>query len=199
MQDFISHFSAKPAFTVDEARIFLHNRRASNGYYRLVIHNLLKSGRIFRITKGAYTFHNEAQFVGFAFNPFYYGLEDALSLHGLWEQETNPVIITPRDVRTGIRQFEGRNFLIRHIDRSMFFGYSYQQYGDFYIPVSTVEKTLIDFAYFKIKLRKDVIEKIIERIDLEFLRDLLGEIPTPLKLKVKKILHRSMSSIDLNL
>jgi hypothetical protein len=56
---------------------------------------LLRSGRIYKITRGSYTFYDEVQYAGFAFQPFYYGLEDALSLLGLWKQETNPVIITP--------------------------------------------------------------------------------------------------------
>ena len=66
---------------------------------------------------------------GFGFSPFYYGLEDALSLRNVWEQETNPVIITPRTVRVGIRKFEGRHFVVRRIDRSMFFGYTFVDYG----------------------------------------------------------------------
>ena len=117
MREFRSHFMKKPAFTAREVELFLENRESSPGYYKLVIHNLLYRREIFRITRGVYTFQ-----------------EDALSLRNVWEQETNPVVITPRNVRVGIRQFEGRNFVVRRIDRQMFFGYTYVAYGDFQIP-----------------------------------------------------------------
>ncbi|MHB8359305.1 MAG: hypothetical protein ACYDCP_07390 [Thermoplasmataceae archaeon] len=107
MHDLVSHFFSKPAFSVDELKAYLHRRQAPEGYHKVLIQNLLNSGKIFRIARGSYTFHEEIQYVGFAFKPFYYGLEDALSLRELWEQETNPVIITPRKVRNGLRQFEG--------------------------------------------------------------------------------------------
>ncbi|EQD66731.1 transcriptional regulator, partial [mine drainage metagenome] len=86
-----------------------------------------------------------------AFLPFYYGLEDALSLRGFWEQETNPVIITPRKVRNGVRQFDSRNYVVRRIDRKMFFGYTFVNYEEFYIPVSDTEKTLIDLIILTLR------------------------------------------------
>lgn len=95
MKDFVEHFSDKPAFNVNEVKLFSENRQASEGYHKTLIQNLLKSGRIFKITRGAYTFYEEVQFVGFAYQPFYYGLEDALSLRDLWEQGTNPGCIDP--------------------------------------------------------------------------------------------------------
>ena len=99
MREFRSHFMKKPAFTAREVQLFLENRESSPGYYKLVIHNLLSRREIYRITRGVYTFQEDAQMSGFGFSPFYYGLEDALSLRNVWEQETNPVIITPRKVR----------------------------------------------------------------------------------------------------
>ena len=140
ISDFLHHFSEKPAFSANEARLFLKRRGASEGYHKLLLEKLYSSGRIYRITRGHYTFYEEVQHVGFAFSPFYYGLEDALSLLNLWEQETNPVVITPRKVRSGIREFRGRNYVVRRIDRSMFFGYIYIKYEKFYISVSAPER-----------------------------------------------------------
>ena len=121
MQEFISYFHSKPAFSSFEARNFFSFREGPKGYHKTVISNLLNSGRLHRITRGHYTFHEEVQFAGFAFMPFYHGLQDALSLINLWEQEMNPVIMTPRKVRSGLRTFERRNYIVRWIDRSMFF------------------------------------------------------------------------------
>lgn len=187
MKEFVSHFSYKPAFNSKEAKRFLQNRGASVGYYKLVVTNLLKTEKIYSITRGSYTFHDDVQCVGFAFKPFYYGLEDALSLHGLWEQETNPVILTPRRVRPGIRIFNGRNYLIRHIDRQMFFGYTYMQYGDFYIPVSTVEKTLVDLLYFKVPIPAEVFENILNVSDMDRLSEYSQEVPVKLRQRISSL------------
>ena len=88
MKEFIGYFQSKPAFSSSEARNFFSFRGGPKGYYKTVINNLIRSGKLHRITRGHYTFHEEAQFAGFAFMPFYYGLQDGLSLRNLWEQET---------------------------------------------------------------------------------------------------------------
>ncbi len=189
MKEFRGHFSSRPAFTAREADLFLRNRGSSSGYHKLVIHNMLSRKEIYRITKGNYTFHEDVQMVGFGFEPFYYGLEDALSLRNMWEQETNPVVITPHKVRIGLRQFQGRNFIVRRIDRRMFFGYSYIQYGDYYIPVSEAEKTFIDLIYFNVGLSGELITTILSKIDKKVLYGLLKEVPTWLTDRVKKIVN----------
>ncbi len=186
MREFRSHFMRKPAFTAREAELFLGNRKGSPDYYKLLIHNLLSRREIYRITRGAYTFQEDAQMSGFGFSPFYYGLEDALSLRNVWEQETNPVIITPRKVRVGIRQFEGRNFVVRRIDRLMFFGYTFVDYGDFHIPVSTVEKAFIDFIYYRIELPRELMFAILSRSSRRTINEYLREIPKWLSKKVQE-------------
>jgi hypothetical protein len=189
LKEFRSYFKSKPAFTAREAKLFFLNRKDSSDYYKLVIHNMLSRKEIFRITKGTYTFQGEAQMVGFGFVPFYYGLEDALSLRNLWEQETNSVVITPRKVRAGMRKFEGRNFVVRRIDRKMFFGYTFVAYGDFYIPVSDIEKTFIDFVYYKINLPSELMFTILSKSSKRIMRQYLGEIPEWLSKQVNKILE----------
>jgi predicted transcriptional regulator of viral defense system len=62
--------------------------------------NLIKEKKIHKITNGKYTFQEEIMCVGFAFSPFYYGLQEALSLHNLHEQETNAIIITTNKIKT---------------------------------------------------------------------------------------------------
>ena len=190
MKQFTEEFSNKPAFGIEEVKAFLKRRSASEGYHKLLIQNMLKSGRIYKITKGAYTFYDEVQYAGFAFPPFYYGLEDALSLRGLWEQETNPVIITPRKVRNGIRQFDSRNYLVRRIDRKMFFGYTMLEYGQFYIPVSDIEKTLIDLVYFNVRVPDEVISAMIENLNQETFSSYLTEVPKYLSNRMRTIVHK---------
>ena len=186
VSDMRHRFAAEPAFTSRDVRAFFGRRRMSPGYQKLMVHKLISQGKLFRISKGAYTFMQEAQAVGFAFQPFYYGLQDALSLRNLWEQETVPVVVTPRRVRSGIRKFAGSNYLVRRIRRSMFFGFEMLRYGDFWIPVSDVEKTLIDLVYFrqpvsrglagelKRAIRKDVLKRYLKRSPLRVRKRVLA-------------------------
>ena len=184
MKEFIAQFSSKPAFSSYEARNFFTFRHGPEGYYQLVLNNLVRSGRIYRITRGQYTFYDEVQYVGFAFRPFYYGLQDALSIRNLWEQETNPVIITPRRVRSGILTFLGRNYVIRWIERSMFFGYSLVEYGDFFIPVADAEKILIDMVYYHEFLPEEVKNEILRAVNKKKLQEYILMLPDYMKKRV---------------
>ncbi len=182
------HFKDAPTFTLADVRVFL-GRGISEGYLHGLIHHLLARKELKRVTKGVYTFRDDVQVAGFAFRPFYYGLQDALSLRNAWEQETNPVILTPRRVRTGVRVFEGRNYLVRHIDRKLFYGYDLVPYADFWVPVSTLEKTLIDYAYFHEKLDEQTLREIQSRLKPRLLENYLRRLPPKLAKKIKKQLQ----------
>jgi predicted transcriptional regulator of viral defense system len=126
---------------------------------------MIKKGEILKISRGVYTFHNDITVVGFAFRPFYYGLENALTLRHLWEQGTNPIIITPNKVRSGNRKFGEGNYSVLHIRRELFFGYDFVLSDELWVPVSDYEKTLIDFIYFNHYLRRDVLKILRLKID----------------------------------
>lgn len=170
-------FSSYPVFTIRDVRIALKQDGISPLYTRQLVHYLVSRGELKRITRGAYTFYNESQLVEYAFTPSYHGLQDALSLHNFWEQETNPVIITPRKVRPGIRTFEGTNYLVRRISRQMFFGFETMKYGDFWTNVSTPEKTLIDFAYYGEFLGEETLKEIRKKLRPTLLKDYLAKCP----------------------
>ena len=102
---FRNNFEKRSTFTISEVKKVLGQKKISAGYVNTLLNHLSKKGEIKRITKGVYTFKNEIEVVGFAFPPFYYGLQEALSLRKMWDQETNPVVITSRKIRTGIRKF----------------------------------------------------------------------------------------------
>ncbi len=174
-------FLQKPVFTIFEVKKYTSHASQLLNY-------LLKKREIVRITKGYYTFHKDVMVVGNAYAPYYYGLYEALSLYNLTDQETNPIVITPRKVRTGIRTFLGRNYVVKRIKREMFFGYTTLKYYDFYIYVSDYEKTLIDFFYFKEKLEGWELEELINVIDKEKLKEYLKRCPGWLVKRVKDTL-----------
>ena len=128
---------------------------------------------------------------GFSYSPFYYGLQEALSFRNLWEQETNPVIITIKKVRPGLKSsFDGGNIVLHRINRKYFFGFDFIDYYNIQIPVSNIEKTIIDFVYYKEEssLSKEVIKEIKEKIDMKKLSEYLKEYPSHLQKNVLSIL-----------
>lgn len=184
------HFSKQPVFSIRELRTFLAKQRISNAYSNLLIHNLLKTGELRRITRGVYTFRDDLSVAGFAFSPFYYGLQEALSLRNLWAQETNPVIITPKKARTGLRTIMDANVLVRRISRRMFFGFEMLKHYDYWLPVSDAEKTLIDFAHFNEPLPEETLQELKSRIDRKKLSAYLKRAPEKTVKRVRKLLSQ---------
>ncbi|HJW97455.1 MAG TPA: type IV toxin-antitoxin system AbiEi family antitoxin domain-containing protein [archaeon] len=155
-------------------------------YAYLALSRLLKSGEIRRLTKGHYTFFSDPSVLVYCLKPAYLGLQDAMSFHNLWEQETNPIILTTRKARPGTRKVLGGNVIIRRISPKHFFGYEYLKQGDLLLPVSDIEKTFIDMAYFR-ELRKDMTKAFRGRVDREKLREYLKKYDRRFAGKVSRI------------
>jgi predicted transcriptional regulator of viral defense system len=176
VKQFLSTFQNKYVFSANDVQRFLSFRHANGDYYKIFLSNLLKKDKINRIRYGYYSVYNDIMLTGFTYYPFYYGLENALSILKLWDQETNPVIITPLHVRTGLMQFNGRNYIVRKIARELFFGYTYVKYYDFYIPVSDREKTLIDFVYYNEKIPPELFNELKANADKKILKTYISKI-----------------------
>ena len=153
-----------PVFTAKDARILLKGGGVSDDYLYLMMHNLLKKGRVTRITRGVYTFHKDAAVSGFAYQPFYYGLESALWLRGISGQGANFIVMTSRNVRAGMRNFKGRNYRVQRISGELMFGFEQMRYGEMWIPVSDLEKTVIDMASLGYHISEEVLPEIRKRI-----------------------------------
>jgi len=143
-------------------------------YSKQLTHNLTERGKIIKITKGYYSIHDEPSLLVFCLAPAYLGLQDAMSHHNLWEQETIPVIITSRKVRQGMRDVMGTNVFVRRISPKYMFGLEYS--GVFHTPYSDIEKTIIDMVYFgehisnevKNKANMTKLRKYLKRYPLKF-------------------------------
>ncbi|MBS3061489.1 MAG: hypothetical protein J4215_02820 [Candidatus Diapherotrites archaeon] len=189
MADVRRRFGNRSGFTLSDLRVFLQQKKIPPAYLYQLVHHLTARGELHRISKSVYSFSEELNVVGEAFHPSYHGLQDALSLHGLWEQETVPVILTPRKVRTGIRTFLGQNYLVRRISRKMFFGFRSIKCGNLWLTVSDIEKTLIDLAYFRQPLEKDALAEIKARLDGTKLRKYLNQCDSKTRQRVEKWLQ----------
>jgi predicted transcriptional regulator of viral defense system len=174
-------FKKTPVVTTRDIKLYLKQK----GYSYLLLSNLVKQGKIKRITKGFFTIHDDPLTSVFCFRPAYVGLQEALSIHNLWEQETNVVIVTTRKVRIGIHEILGSNVLVHRINPKYFFGFTLLKYGEFFVPVSDVEKTLLDFIYFKQPLSKDTISEIKKNLDVNKLKNYLKVYPKLFHEKLK--------------
>jgi len=157
-------------------------------YAYVIVNHLLKRGEIKRITRGYYTVHEEPSLLVYCLRPAYIGLQDAMSFHNLWEQETNPIVITARKVRPGVREVLGQNVWVRRISPEHLFGYDYLASGDFLLPVSDLEKTLIDMVYFR-EMRRDMAEGFRKKVNRQKLDRYLKKYGSNFRKKVAEILR----------
>ena len=179
------HYKNEYTFSKKDVKRFFYKDKISDEYLDLLLHNFVKKGELTRITTGKYTFKDDIMVSGFSFSPFYYGLQEALSLRNLHEQETNPVIITLKKIKPGIRVISGNNVVLRRISRKYFFGFDFIKYYDMEIPVSDPEKTLIDFVYYNEPLSKETKGDLLKLINKQKLNDYLTRYPEKFRKKVQ--------------
>lgn len=176
-QDVENLFNKSPVVSAKSIERIVNKNKKVKQYTKQLIRNLILKGRIKRLTKGFYTSLDNISISVFCFKPAYLGLQDALSFHNLWEQETIPVIVTTRMIRVGIRSIMGSNVLIRRLAKKYFFGFDYYDHKNIYLPYSNIEKTLIDLAYFNERLNMEILDKIKKKIDVKKLKLYLKAYP----------------------
>jgi predicted transcriptional regulator of viral defense system len=169
-----------PVFRAKDIQLITKNER----YAYLILHKLAKCGEIKRVIKSWYSLYDDPVVSVFCFKPAYLGLQQALSLHELWAQEANVVIVTTRKVRVGLRKIFGSNVILHRIKGKYFFGFDYVKYGNFFIPVSDPEKTLIDLIYFKETPSLEVLCEIKKKINKKKLNKYLKNYPEKFREKL---------------
>lgn len=184
-----SLFSKSPVVSYASIRRIVTSKKKVRQYVKLLIHRMVLKGKIKRLTKGYYTSHNDASLAVFCFQPAYLGLQDAMSFHNIWEQETVPVIITTRKARPGLRSILGTNALIRRIEKKYFFALEYQKLGNAALPYSDLEKTFLDMLYFKENLSNNAIRAFKKRVDRKKLASYLKKYPEKLRRRAVSLLR----------
>jgi len=177
-----------PVFTKKDVSQLLKNK--SNAEINMILKYMANKGYIYRIEKGIYSLYNDIDIIGFAYRPFYYGLQYALTVHNLWGQATNPVVITTKKCRYGLRKVFNTNVVLHRVLPKYLFGYELIKQGNFDVPVSDLEKTFIDFVFFGIKLNSDVKQKIIKKIDRKKLLSYIQHYPKYLQTQIKSELGK---------
>ena len=160
--DKVQEFIARtPVFRARDVKLIV----GDDGYTSLLLHNLVRSGKVRRITKGWYSTQEDPLQSVLAFRPAYVGLQEALSLRDLWEQETNVVIVTTSKVRPGTRRIMGSNVIVHRIKPKYFFGFEFVKYETLALPVSDLEKTLIDLVYFNESPGTQILRSLSKNVD----------------------------------
>lgn len=177
-------FKKSPVVSVSSIQQIVRLRKKETQYAKQLIRNLAVKGAIKKLTKGYYTIYDEPSLCVFCFKPAYLGLQDALSFHNLWEQETIPIVITTRKVRSGLRNILGVNVMVRRIDKKYFFGYDYYPENEFYFPYSDKEKTFIDMLYFGETLSPNAIASLRQTIDKKKLFQYLKHYPKKIQKRI---------------
>lgn len=177
-------FKKSPIVSYSSIERIIKGSKGNSLYARQLVRQLILKKKIKKLAKGCYTSRDDSQLIIFCLKPAYFGLQDALSFHGSWEQETVPIIITVRKVRQGLRKVLGMNVLIRRLDKRYLFGFSHIQQGEIYYPYSDLEKTLIDMVYFKEKLDAETIKNIVKRIDVNKLKKYLKKYSVKIQRRV---------------
>ncbi len=189
-KEFREYFSKKTVFSVRDVRNRFAGQKISPNYAGVLLNHFLKRKEISRVARGFYSFKTDPIIAAFAIQPSYFGLQDALSFHGLWDQETIPVLVTPRKIRSGFRNVLETRVLVRRINRKQFFGFEMKKYLDFWVPVSDIEKTLVDFFYFNQPLDKKTLKKMLKKIDSKKLAQYLKKTPKRTRKKIEKELQK---------
>lgn len=183
-------------------RVIRYNGMPDSNYAKQSIRNLIREGKISKVVRGWYSKFENPELTVFCYKPAYLGLQDAISYHNLWEQETIPVIITTKKIRQGIRVVNGTNVYIRRINAKYMFGYELISNGKYHIPVSNIEKTLIDMIYFRQKMSEETHKEFNKKIDKKKLKKYLKKYPTKLNKKIEneidKILKTPKKTGELN-
>lgn len=160
-------------------------RIVKGNYYKQLIRSLIREKEIFPLGNGWYSRYDDPSLIVYCLTPAYLGLQDALSHHGLWEQETLPLIITSRKVRQGIRAVGSSNVLIRRLDRRYMFGYEYADFKEYCLKYSDVEKTVIDLIYYN----ETFDHGVLEAVNMDKVMKYLKKYPERFRNRVQKILN----------
>lgn len=182
-------FEKSPVVDSKSIERVIKSRKKVKQYHKQLIRNLLRQGVIKKLAKGCYTKENDPSLAVYCFKPAYLGLQDALSHHNLWEQETIPVILTSRKIRPGIRKILGSNVLIRRIEKKYMFGYENSEKDKYHLPYSDIEKTLIDLTHYNQKTSQETLIEIKKKINKQKLKNYLKKYPK----KTQEIFKQALS------
>lgn len=180
--EILKHFKNYNVFTATDAMLFLLNahredKKLSPETMQVTLSRMVHSGKLYRVTKGIFSITDKVEVSGFAFTPFYYGGLSALMIRSLIDDQVAMEIMTTKKIRKKSVSIFGKrvNVILHHISNRLYFGFDNITYGNFIIPVSDPEKTLIDLFFYKIKLSVPDYSELLKVVDQGKINSYLGK------------------------
>ena len=185
-------FESYPAFTFRDAKSYLEGIGVNTKNLARSLAYLKKTSNIVTLVRGVYTYNKDGLVIGFGYSPFYFGLLYAMSLRGFWTIESRPELITVRPVRrTRVQMVNNKiTVSVHHISGDRFFGYDFVKYGQFKVPVSDAEKTLIDLFYFRVRLPVQDYSIMLKLLRIGKLKKYLSRFDPKTRAAVLEFVHK---------
>ncbi|MDD4409526.1 MAG: hypothetical protein PHW52_02610 [Candidatus Pacebacteria bacterium] len=140
-----------------------------------------KKGYMKKISKGFYFFtdfpiNEQILFIiaSRIYGPSYVSLEMALSIYGIIPESVYGVTLVTSQPTKKIKASVG-NFIYRHVQSELMFGYKIQEYDGHRYQIAELEKAILDYLYFNSRISDNEsfegvrfnIAEIKERMDME--------------------------------
>ncbi len=175
--EILERFKDYRTFTSHDIHIAfsVRHKMISDKTIQVTVSRMVKQGRLYAITKGAFSREKRDELVGFAFAPFYYGGLAAMMMRDMIDNQVKMEIMTiHRVTRSLIKVYGGSSVVVlHHTPLKYYFGFDNLKYGDLTVPVSNPEKTLIDLFYYKIKLQIERYSNLLKAVNRKRLRKYL--------------------------
>jgi len=159
-------------FTFNDVRMALTGKKKiSDKTIQVTLSRMVKSKKLYKVTKGVFSLEKRDDIVGFAFSPFYYGGVAALMIRDLSDDQVKMEIMTTRRVKRSLVEIYGGDsvVVVHHVPKKYYFGFEDLKYGNLTIPVSNPEKTLIDIFYYKKRLSMQDYAEVLKHIRISIL------------------------------
>ncbi|PIN88767.1 hypothetical protein COU61_03530 [Candidatus Pacearchaeota archaeon CG10_big_fil_rev_8_21_14_0_10_35_13] len=175
-----------PVISIGDIRRIIKIKGSNEKNAKQTINYLVKKKLLRPLIKGHYTKNDDPTLTVLCLKKAYLGMQEALSIQGLWEQETIPIIITTDSIRSGVRIIMGSRVLIKRIMKKYYYGEERLKVGGRYLPVSNKEKTLMDLLYYKENPGKEVMDELIKRTDKKIVKEYIIKYPERTQEMMKK-------------
>ncbi|MBI2105964.1 hypothetical protein HYT56_03960 [Candidatus Woesearchaeota archaeon] len=164
--EILSRFNKFPVFSLSDVNQVIDNR----DYAKKFLGRMVKNGKVFKIKRNVYTLHKDPFLISaFLVKPSYISGMSALYYHRLVTQIPNRVFCATSKSPARIN-FAGN---INFFHTNYFFGFKYEEYEDFKIPIADPEKAIIDSIG---KVPISVFEEALDSIDEEMMINYLKRI-----------------------
>jgi len=157
-QKVVENVKEKPVFGVDD----LIKKGVPRKYAKTMLYRLKNRGEIFKVERNKYTTQENPLIIAPHLTyPSYLSLWTSLRFHRKTQQSPFGVeVVTSRPRYNRKLEFKETKIQFHKVKPEMMFGYVYEVYEDYRIPIASPEKAIVDGIYLDAIPLKEVKETI---------------------------------------